>query len=119
MKGQFSMKLRDELDTLLHRTLGESSAEFASAYGSSAPFGWVETTELSGCFSLEVVSHMERRAIITAIRLCVLCKKLSATRAGYKRPIFTATRTKPIVERMKQYPFIDRGLLQSQTVTLI
>lgn len=31
MKGQFSMKLRDELDTLLHRTLGESSAEFASA----------------------------------------------------------------------------------------
>jgi len=39
--------------------------------------------------------------------------------AGYKRPIFTATTTKPIVERMKQYPFIDRGLLQSQTVTLI
>jgi hypothetical protein len=113
------MKLRDELDTLLHRTLGESSAEFASAYGSSAPFGWVETTELSGCFSLEVVSHMERRAIITAIRLCVLCKKLSATRAGYKRRIFTTTRTKPIVERMKQYPFIDRDLLQSQTVTLI
>jgi hypothetical protein len=31
MKGQFSMKLRDELDTLLDRTLGESSAEFASA----------------------------------------------------------------------------------------
>ena len=31
MKGQFSMKLRDELDTLLHRTLGENSAEFASA----------------------------------------------------------------------------------------
>ena len=30
MKGQFSMKLRDELDTLLDRTLGESSVEFAS-----------------------------------------------------------------------------------------
>jgi hypothetical protein len=86
---------------LLHLSVGSKQSSFLAALHWKLRLTWDEL------------------AIVTAIRLCVLCTTLSATRAGYKRLIFTATTTKPIVERMKQYPFFDRGLLQSQTVTLI